>query len=517
MLMILYFTTPLTVVLHSIKIVQLSGVNTYDWEVPDLISENCKIKIADANNPAYYALSDGMFTISSPNISVLSPNGGERWQMGETKPITWNAGVSITNVELHYSTDNGDNWHPINLSVNAALGTYDWTIPDEPSAQYLVRVRDASNHDDYDISDKPFAVPGVKLTSFDGGASYLYGTTQQITWNSLLVSTLKIMFSSDDGSNWEVLEESYPASSGTYDWEIPRTPSDECLIRLIDPQNSIYNDQSSVNFTISGLVLTSPLGGETWVSGTTNQITWESTEINNVMLEYTPDNGENWITIISNTSASSGSYNWEVPKTPGYKCKVRISDVDTPEINDISNEFFTISGTGIFVVAPNGGEVFDVGSTMDIEWASASVNNVDIYYSTDAGNSWNMIDQNIDKDASPYSWTIPNDISLVTPSTECLIKVVDSDNNEIFDESDSYFRIQNISTHFRTPVSWDFVSHTGSNSVIILPTGVNPKIDGDPLETNDAIGVFYDRNGILYCAGYALWNNANLSITVLGR
>ncbi len=68
------------------------------------------------------------------------------------------------------------------------------------------------------------------------------------------------------------------------------------------------------------------------------------------------------------------------------------------------------------------------------------------------------------------------------------------------------------------PISnkWKVVTNTGRNSEIILPKSINPKNGNEPLSSGDAIGVFYTRNSNLYCAGYGIWNNQDLTITVNG-
>ena len=64
--------------------------------------------------------------------------------------------------------------------------------------------------------------------------------------------------------------------------------------------------------------------------------------LSNVKIDYSTTNGTNWINIIASTPASAGSYSWTVPNTASTNCKVIISDVSNPLINDQSNTVFTI-------------------------------------------------------------------------------------------------------------------------------------------------------------------------------
>ncbi len=60
------------------------------------------------------------------------------------------------------------------------------------------------------------------------------------------------------------------------------------------------------------------------------------------------------------------------------------------------------------------------------------------------------------------------------------------------------------------------VQATGANHTLFINTSANPKFNGQPLETGDAIGVFYDSVGILACAGILEWSQSNTYITAYG-
>jgi hypothetical protein len=64
--------------------------------------------------------------------------------------------------------------------------------------------------------------------------------------------------------------------------------------------------------------------------------------------------------------------------------------------------------------------------------------------------------------------------------------------------------------------SW-FFTNTGISHTFIVPTSVNPSIDGTPLVAGDYIGVFYDSSGTLACAGYEPWTGtSNMAIAAFG-
>ena len=87
--------------------------------------------------------------------------------------------------------------------------------------------------------------------------------------------------------------------------------------------------------------IVSPNGGETLYPNTPYQITWSSEgNIDHVRIEYSTDNGADWIEIVESTE-NDGSYYWEVPCDISAESLVRISDVDSVAY-DVSDEVFLI-------------------------------------------------------------------------------------------------------------------------------------------------------------------------------
>jgi photosystem II stability/assembly factor-like uncharacterized protein len=93
----------------------------------------------------------------------------------------------------------------------------------------------------------------------------------------------------------------------------------------------------------NSVTVTAPDGGEHWVVGTSQNITWTNQNVANVKIEISIDNGTTWTTIAASVSAALGTYAYTVPNTPSGLCLVRISDVTNASINDASNGTFTIS------------------------------------------------------------------------------------------------------------------------------------------------------------------------------
>ncbi|HVE87065.1 MAG TPA: lamin tail domain-containing protein [Myxococcales bacterium] len=94
--------------------------------------------------------------------------------------------------------------------------------------------------------------------------------------------------------------------------------------------------------TAASVTVTSPNGGESWTSGTSHSITWTSSGLTNVKIEYTLD-GSTWTTAASSVAASGGSWSWTVPSATTSSARVRVSDAAGGGATDTSDGAFTIS------------------------------------------------------------------------------------------------------------------------------------------------------------------------------
>jgi uncharacterized protein YhfF len=222
---------------------------------------------------------------------------------------------------------------------------------------------------------------------------------------------------------------------------VPNTPSTQCLVRISDASNLSTNDVSDNVFTIVPLItVTTPNGGESWIGNSMHNVIWTSQNITNVSIEYSTNNGNNWLMVIASTPAAGGTYSWTVPNTPSTQCLVRVSDASNTTFNDVSNAVFTITAAPVSMVtvtAPNGGENWSVGTNHNITWTRQAVAQVKIEYSTDNGSAWTVVAASVPSISGSYNWTVPN-----TPSTHCLVRISDVSNSSVNDVSDNTFIIE---------------------------------------------------------------------------
>ncbi|NVN95784.1 MAG: T9SS type A sorting domain-containing protein [Bacteroidetes bacterium] len=415
---------------------------SYTWIFPNINSLNCRFRISEYNNPSVNDMSDVVFKVLPPFITVTSPNGGEQWKGCSTKAITWTAGGASGTYAIYYSTNNGQSWNYLSYTSSTS---YSWSqVADVPTSNNcLIKVQDYNNASIKDSSDLTFTLiknNDIIITSPNDGESWEVGTTKTVSWVSEPTSTkYYTYYSTNGGANWITIA-SYTYS--TYvSWTIPNSPNTNSLVKVVDYDNSCIQDVSNATFTIAPpqpyIIVTYPNTNVTTYANNSITIQWTSGYLSSsfVKIEFTSDNGANWNTVITPTE-NDGSYTWTLPNINSLNCRFRISEYNNPSVNDMSDVVFKVLPPFITVTSPNGGEQWKGCSTKTITWTSGGASGTySIYYSTNNGQSWNYLSYT---SSTSYSWS---QVADVPTSNNCLVKVQDYNNANIKDSSDLTFTL----------------------------------------------------------------------------
>lgn len=126
-------------------------------------------------------------------ISGVVPNGASV-QIGEVQSIFWsNSGGFNRNVTIELSTDGGSTYSPIATDI-VNNGTYAWTVPNTPTAQARIRVREAGFASPSAISSSNFSI----LTAPSSAPASIAGRVLRSSGRA--VSNAIVMFVSDSGA-----------------------------------------------------------------------------------------------------------------------------------------------------------------------------------------------------------------------------------------------------------------------------------------------------------------------------
>lgn len=110
-------------------------------------------------------------------------------------------------------------------------------------------------------------------------------------------------------------------------------------IQLIISDNPIGNTQPDPE-----LALTYPNGGHLWEAGKTVRIKWESISIQDLLVEFSSNNGLDWTTIAT-APASLQYYDMVVPSTFSSSCLIRLSGESLTDTSE--NTFEIIQNEGV--------------------------------------------------------------------------------------------------------------------------------------------------------------------------
>lgn len=290
------------------------------------------------------------------------------------------------------------------------------------------------------------STPLIDVDSPTGGEVWQIGTTQTITWNSNAVSSdVRIRLSRNGGSTYTAIFNSV-ANSGSIPWVVAGPAGTQCRIQVVSLNDTSIRDSSDSDFTIGStpgptIPLNTPNGGENWQVGTSQTITWSSTNVSgNVKIELSRNGVGGPFETLFASVANDGSEVWPVNGSPSSNCFVKISSLSAPSVSDPSNTNFTISdpptGPSIRALTPNGGEAWPTGTSQTIRWTSdGSSGNVKIRLSRNGGMTYSSLFNSVPNTGS-ITWMVTGPMS-----NNCKIQVLSVTNQNIRDTSDGNFSI----------------------------------------------------------------------------
>lgn len=156
---------------NDIDVVEDASEESYEWTVPNNVSDECLIRIFDISGMT--DISDNVFSIVPPDLIVLAPNGGEVWTANTNATIVWQSN-NVETLKIEYSIDGGTSWILEASGINASNGSYQWLVPDTSSTQALIKLTDESDESTTDQSDAVFTIDDPSSVEDD-----LFGTPKE--------------------------------------------------------------------------------------------------------------------------------------------------------------------------------------------------------------------------------------------------------------------------------------------------------------------------------------------------
>lgn len=96
----------------------------------------------------------------TPYINIISPNGGEAWEVGETHQIKWES-EGVENIIIWLYQEGGDSYQLNSQLLSASEEKYSWIIPESYSSDdnYKIQIVDLQKVNEvFDYSDNYFSI-----------------------------------------------------------------------------------------------------------------------------------------------------------------------------------------------------------------------------------------------------------------------------------------------------------------------------------------------------------------------
>ena len=356
------------------------------------------------------------------DVSVTSPNGGETFEIGaevliefETKGMT---GTRV--IEIGWTTDDGITFELIKsgFSADISQSTY-WSIDNSvaPGTEYkiVVRTKDLSVSD---ISDTSFTIEAAPAEVTFTTLSVSGGTVEPNDKNVLIYS-----FQMDVSGNTAMISGFYV----TLNEESDENDFTDTSFELLVGSDANIDNATSLGFT--------GFGGEAPIPE--HGIGWSLEE------EYAEGSTTVFFirAVAFNAPVDGSSFHVAKPTEENFVFEGNETKIVT-ELKKGSDFTFTGSAVVVSVTSPNGGETFEIGAEVLIEFETKGMTGtrvIEIGWTTDDGITFELINSGPSADISQrIYWSIDNSVA---PGTEYKI-VVRTKDLSVSDISDTSFTIE---------------------------------------------------------------------------
>ena len=239
---------------------RLAAYNSEVWQTEDPASNSKRghIELSSADGSTY-VVAQGTRSISyaskAPDTQAPTAPGSLVATVVSSTAIDlgWTASTDDVKVE-HYNVYRSTNGLAFSLvGTSTTTGFADLGVPGGTTNTYRVTAVDKAGNESVASSvtaSTPLAV--IAVTSPNGGESWAGGSTQRITWTSRDISNVKLEYTFNNGSTWNMIASAVAASTGSYTWTVPNSGTTAARVRATDAFGSTA-DVSDGTFAITGV------------------------------------------------------------------------------------------------------------------------------------------------------------------------------------------------------------------------------------------------------------------------
>ena len=423
---------------------------TYDWEIPNLKTADCFIKIQSVVQKDIYSVSINPLKISDQPIIIFKNDLSlNTYSIKDSIDLEWESyNLSDEYIDILYSENEGKDWKILYKNINDN-GKKKIEVPyvSKTSTKCKIKIVDSFDSKNYVVSNDLFSITRPKgeitlkkITKSD----FNYNESIKLKWSHkyLKDKKIRIFFSKNEGLDWVFIKE-IDVKDEYFLWNVPNlesvSPKTLFDIKVLDADYEFLNENEFFKINPAPFIKLDNVN-DTVKTNMPFEFNFNSKniDIKNYNLYYSLTKGLNWIKISENIN--SDSYQWNVPSIKGFtNILFKIEYNLDSEVKDIVKMSVLEQSVNIKILEPNGGEKYYVDDEISIVWSIKKIydKTIDIYISEDGGLSWDIIDLNVNN-SGKYKWVAPKNIN----SDKCKIKIQSNINKSIFDVTDKYFSIK---------------------------------------------------------------------------
>lgn len=275
------------------------------------------------------------------------------------------------------------------------------------------------------------ANPTLQITYPLGSETVFANTDIEIGWNAEKVERINISYSIDGGAKWEQIIGLKRASDSTHTWRVPDVVSTNALIKIEDSNTPSRFDQSILPFRIvqKNVRITSPTNGQKVGYLVPFNVQWTKSQVNQVKIQISTNNGANWIDVSSNLAGLNQLIDF--PDVANSTFRIRAVDADEPGVFnevtvDLGKENVEIDSpkSGHFVCTPN--------PNFTYYYKTDYVNQMNIWFSNDDKQKWTKVTfQPISGNTWMHAWTGTSNTNNLIVTDKAYVKFTPFGNDNI--------------------------------------------------------------------------------------
>ena len=419
----LYYSSNDGVSWTSYDLGTVPNTGSYQWELPNSIGDEFKIKIAKTGDQCLTDQSDSAFTIKvGPYITSFVPNLTFH---GNRTYYQW-AGNYLLNdtADIYLSSDSGFSWTKVVSKLPKSARSY-WTLSDSINSENcFIKAVQIDDSTVYGKSDKFYIGPSkTTIKDLEQGDTLYSCESAKIDiypFGDFGINPLFDFYISVDGTaNWKLVKQNFKPyqspyskfsySSTSFNFTTINAESSDCYFKIVSHGDTSITTISK-QFVISNrrtefINLLNPTAGENLGTGEQIDVFIDTDYSFTKHLYLSTDGGRSWESQIRFTGTDSSAYT--VPNIVSDSCLLVIYGNDC--VTDTTDNFFSIVEESHLVLTPLSPINAYGFNYFNVNWITTNGSGfVNINYSMDNGSTWILADSNI-VDAAKYKFRFPND------------------------------------------------------------------------------------------------------------